>query len=437
MIVAVIISLITFALMVVGILFFPKIKISKSFQPDSYWVIALLGFFALLISGSSNVGVIAKKLTENTAVNPLKILVLFLSMTFLSVYLDELGFFRCFANLTLSKAKGGQLKLFTLLYITVSILTVFTSNDVIILSFTPFILYFCRSAKINPLPFLLAEFTGANTWSMALIIGNPTNIYLATASGIDFISYFQVMIIPTIVGGLTGFLFLYLMFRKQLTASIEKVDNVVYRIADKHSFIVGASVLGACTIALAISSYIELEMWIISFASVILLNFSILLISIIKKRKPTELKRVYLRLPFQLIPFVLAMFCIIITLQTHGVSSYVAEFLGTKYTVFVYGATSFLTANVLNNIPMSVIYTSITQALSTSIRLPAVFGAIVGSNLGALFTPIGALAGIMWSSILNKHGQKSDFKSFLKMGIFVALPSLLTTLLTLHIVFII
>lgn len=435
MVVAVVISLITFALMIIGILFFPKIKFSKRFQPDSYWVIAVLGFLALLIAGSADINVIASKLTENTAVNPLKILVLFLSMTFLSVYLDELGFFRYFANLTLSKAKGGQLKLFTMLYITVSILTVFTSNDVIILSFTPFILYFCRSAKINPLPFLLAEFTGANTWSMALIIGNPTNIYLATASGIDFISYVKIMAIPTVVGGITGFLFLYLMFRKQLQSPIEKVDDAIFRIADKHCFIVGASVLGACTITLAVSSYVNLEMWLISFASVIVLVLLILIISLIKKRLPTELKRTFLRLPYQLIPFILAMFSIIITLQLHGISEYVARILGEKHTVFVYGTTSFLTANLLNNIPMSVIFASITNTLGTATRLPAVYGAIVGSNLGALFTPIGALAGIMWSSILNEHGQKSDFKSFLKMGVFVAIPSLLTTLLTLQFMF--
>ncbi|MDE6105124.1 MAG: arsenical efflux pump membrane protein ArsB, partial [Clostridia bacterium] len=47
---------------------------------------------------------------------------------------------------------------------------------------------------------------------------------------------------------------------------------------------------------------------------------------------------------------------------------------------------------------------------------------------GALFTPIGALAGIMWSNILNKHGVKFGYLDFLKIGAAVAIPTLVTAL---------
>ena len=130
-------------------------------------------------------------------------------MSILSLFLDELGFFRYLANVTLKNSKASQLKLFIYLYITVSVLTVFTSNDVIILSFTPFICYFSKRAKINPIPYLAAEFIAANTWSMALVVGNPTNIYLATAYGINFIDYVKIMIIPTILAGITAFVILF------------------------------------------------------------------------------------------------------------------------------------------------------------------------------------------------------------------------------------
>ena len=56
-------------------------------------------------------------------------------MTILSIYLDELGFFSYLANKTLERAGKSQLKLFLYLYLIVSLLTVFTSNDIIILSF--------------------------------------------------------------------------------------------------------------------------------------------------------------------------------------------------------------------------------------------------------------------------------------------------------------
>ena len=205
--------------MILSVLFFPKIRIGK-IAIDSYWVVVLVGAVLILICGQTDAASIGKALIENTPVNPLKILVLFLSMTVLSVFLDELGFFRALASFALRHARGGQKRLFFLLYFTVSLLTLFTSNDVIILSFTPFICYFAKDAKIDPIPYLAAEFVAANTWSMALVIGNPTNIYLATSYGIDFVSYLSVSILPTVAAGGVSLLLLWLLFRKKLSAPI-------------------------------------------------------------------------------------------------------------------------------------------------------------------------------------------------------------------------
>jgi site-specific DNA-cytosine methylase len=35
------------------------------------------------------------------------------------------------------------------MYLMVAVLTIFTSNDIVILTFTPFICYFCKNAKIS------------------------------------------------------------------------------------------------------------------------------------------------------------------------------------------------------------------------------------------------------------------------------------------------
>ena len=51
-----------------------------------------------------------------------------------------------------------------------------------------------------------------------------------------------------------------------------------------------------------------------------------------------------------------------------------------------------------------------------------------------LITLIGALAGIMWSSILKTHGLKFGYTDFLKIGVTVALPALLVALGTLSLV---
>lgn len=412
--------------MILGVLFLPTVKIGK-LKLDTYWIVALLGAAVLLVSGQADVAKVGAALVSDDAINPVKILVLFISMTVLSIFLDELGFFSHLANVTLKKAKTSQVKLFIYLYVTVSVLTVFTSNDVIILSFTPFICYFAKNAKISPMPYLAAEFVAANTWSMMLVIGNPTNIYLSQAYGINFLGYTKVMLLPTLVAGTVALLVMFLIYRKKLSEPISGEPEET-RIQDKPQLIVGLAHLGVCTVALAIGSYIGLEMWLVSLVSAISLFIFTLAFSIARRRKPTELVACLRRAPWQLIPFVLGMFVMVISLSESGVTAKIAELLGEGFTVIKYGITSFLAANVINNIPMSVLFCSIIESVAAEITMPAVFAAVIGSNIGAFLTPIGALAGIMWSSILKEHNLKFGYLDFLKIGVTVAIPTILSAL---------
>jgi len=54
----------------------------------------------------------------------------------------------------------------------------------------------------------------------------------------------------------------------------------------------------------------------------------------------------------------------------------------------------------------------------------AVYSAIIGSNIGAFLTPVGALAGIMWLNILKEKEVKFTFRDFVKYGVVLALPVL-------------
>lgn len=258
MIVTVILSVAVCATMILSVLFFPTVRIKK-IKLDTYWIITLIGAIIILFCSETDVKKIGEALIADTAINPIKILALFICMTILSIFLDEVGFFKKLACFALSHTKGGQTRTFIALYVIVSILTVFTSNDIIILSFTPFICYFAKNAKIDPIPYLAAEFVAANTWSIALIIGNPTNIYLATAAGIDFLEYLKYSFLPTIFSGITAFVTLYLLFAKKLKTPPDcQMENV--EIKDKFLLWVGVVHLGVATIMLAISSYIGIEM---------------------------------------------------------------------------------------------------------------------------------------------------------------------------------
>lgn len=425
MLAPVIIAIFVCVLMIASVLFFPKLKLGK-IELNTYWIVTLIGAVIVFASSSTDIRIIGKALIADSDINPLKILILFLCMTVLSIFLDELGFFKKLAQLALKRSKRGQKSLFFSLYAIVSLLTVFTSNDVIILSFTPFICYFAKNAKINPLPYLAAEFVAANTWSMALIIGNPTNIYLATSAGIGFVEYLKYSIFPTLFGGTVAFVMLYLLFRKKLREPLYCVTDEV-KIEDKFLLWVGIAHLIVATVLLAISSYIGLQMWIASLATVGSLVIIVLVSSLIRKKKPKQLCKSFLKIPYAIIPFVLSMFVIVIVLDNVGVTETIGKFLGGDMQILKYGSLSFLFANLVNNIPMSVLFSSIITR-SGAAGLSALFATIIGSNIGAFLTPIGALAGIMFSSIANKHGVKFGYADFLKIGFTVAIPTLFASL---------
>lgn len=420
--------------LVLTVLTNPSINIGKYHIRIFYWTAPVLGSIALLLFRLLPLPVMWEGLTSSGSINPLKILTLFISMTTLSIYLDEVGFFSYIAGISLKFAKTSQLRLFCVLFLLVSVLTVFTSNDIIILTFTPFICYFSKKAEIDPMPYLFGEFVAANTWSMMLIIGNPTNIYLATANGIGFGVYTAHMLLPTLFAGITAFLLLLMIFRKPLSQPIS-IKEEKPAIRDKGLVIIGLLHLVFCTVLLILSSYIGLEMWYITLGFAVSL---FLCVTIYKKKKGVKervLLHTIMRAPWELIPFVLSMFLLVLTLDRYQVTTTISDFFGTDHLVWKYGIASFLAANVMNNIPMSVAFSSIVSHLPETDRLPAAYASIIGSNIGAYFTPLGALAGIMWSGILNKMGIPFSFRKYISYGIRMSIPVLIAALVGLLIYF--
>ena len=402
-----------------------------------FWLAPLLGALTLLIFGYLSPAEIAAGLTAAGDVNPLKILLLFFSMTMMSVYLDEIGFFRLLAHKVLGRAKGSQTTLFFLLYGLVSVLTVFTSNDIIVLTFTPFICHFAKSARIDPLPYLVSEFVAANTWSMALIIGNPTNIYLMTGTGVSFLAYTARMILPTALAGLVSLGVLYLLFFKKLRAPLDPEDSPAPTV-DLPTEIIGLIHLGGCIILLSVSSFIHLPMWLITCAFFVSLLLFTMAISFFRRRSIFLIARCIIRAPWDLAPFVISMFILVLALDKYGITAALGGFLSTPSTVggtvASFGVSSFFAANIVNNIPMSVLYSSVVGSMEAgALTTAALFAAVIGSNLGAFFTPTGALAGIMWTGQLHDHGVPFSFIRFVKYGATVAVPAMAAALLGLWI----
>ena len=286
-----------------------------------------------------------------------------------------------------------------------------------------------KNTKINPLPFLISEFVAANTWSMALIIGNPTNIYLSGAFNITFLDYFTKMILPTLTAAITSLSILLLLFWKKLKEPMHSFEQEIPS-PNKFLLVVGLIHLFVTTILLAISSYINLEMWLITISFAISLLTIVTLYLLITKKSFLPLRFTLIRAPWNLIPFVISMFIIVLSLKEQGITKIISDFLGNIEPTFAYGLSGALFANLINNIPMSVLYSNLIPLGNDK----ALFASIISSNIAAFITPIGALAGIMWMSLLKTYDVQFGFKSFMKYGLIIGIPTLLAALVVLFII---
>ena len=419
----IIIAVVTVILFMVSVLFLPSIGKNGKFK--IYPLIPFIGGILMILLGNISFGEVLTSFTENTSVNPIKILVLFLSMTVYSLILDRTGFFGYISGVVLKHAGHNQYAIFFSLYAVIAILTVFTSNDIVILTFTPFICKFCKAAKIDVIPYLIMEFVVANTWSLLLLIGNPTNIYISGAFGISFAEYFLHMALPTVAAGAISLTVMLLIFGKRLRTPIN-TEAEVQMINDKPLMIVALSHLIACIVLLAISQYTGIEMWLISLGvslSAVLASIAVL---VARKKKLTPVGLAIKGMPFEIIPFVIGMFIIVMGLDNSGITTFLAERIKLGDGIFSYGFASLLSSNFLNNIPMSVLFSKI---LAVSPSMPDVYATIIGSNIGAFLTPIGALAGIMWSNLIKENDVKLSIGKFVIYGIEIAVPTMTASLL--------
>ncbi len=423
----------------------------RHMRVETFFLGALLGPLLITSFGFLRFSETLSSLKGHEGLRPLGILALFLSMVFLSIFLDVTGVFDFCARWSLRRAGGDGRRLFFIVYATVSLLTVFTSNDIIILTFTPIIYYYTLHARINPLPYLIAEFFAANTWSTLLSIGNPTNIVIAGAFRLGFVPYAAAMAGPTFAAGAANLAGLYLIFRRDIVRPIHTGFGAPPEeaLTDRPGALLGVALMAICLLGLALAPQLGLEMWEIALGAALGLlavliarrSWARFLGRDLNTRGGPGVRRTLGRMPWAIAPFVLAMFVTVDALRRFGFFDAVRAGLeglcgaSPALRVFVYGTASAASANVLNNIPMTLAFTAIIEGLPMPARPAAAFATAIGSNLGANLTPLGALAGLMWMSILHHKAAPIRFRDFVRYGLLVTPLSLLAALAVLALQF--
>ena len=75
------------------------------------------------------------------------------------------------------------------LALVVSVISMFLDNVTTVIIFAPLTVLICRMVGLNPMPYLMTEAMMSNIGGIATLVGDPPNIMIGSAAGIDFNSF--------------------------------------------------------------------------------------------------------------------------------------------------------------------------------------------------------------------------------------------------------
>jgi Na+/H+ antiporter NhaD/arsenite permease-like protein len=153
--------------------------------------VALLGLIALLATGDLTLDEAGRAVDMPT-------LALLFALMILSAQFEQSGFYGFVAARVTHAARNPKTLLALLIAVT-GLLSAILTNDVIAFAFTPLICIGLLRQKLDPRPYLVALAGAANAGSALTLIGNPQNILIGQAGGLDFWRYIAIAVPPVIV----------------------------------------------------------------------------------------------------------------------------------------------------------------------------------------------------------------------------------------------
>ncbi|KAF9910409.1 hypothetical protein EC991_006674 [Linnemannia zychae] len=204
----------------------------------------------------------------SSGVEPFAVMVLFFSLAYICISLDMTGVFQYAAFWISRRGGGGGQRIFLAFFLLSSIMSGLASNDVVILTMTPFLVYFSQAVELaTPVAFLMAELQTANIASMALYIGNLTNVVVCQAYNISFVEYSAWMLLPCIASIAACYMMLRLTFRKEkYIPKLIRTPLVDPRssLKDPAGAVFGLAVLGCSLACLIGTSFAHVSVWIVT-----------------------------------------------------------------------------------------------------------------------------------------------------------------------------
>ncbi|MDO8842697.1 SLC13 family permease, partial [Methanocalculus sp.] len=170
------------------------------------WIIMLGGAGAVLLSGD------IQPLNAIHAIN-YEILIFLFCVFVIGSAMEESGYLTHLASRIFSSQTTGR-GLILLFILTMGAFSALLMNDTLAIIGTPIALILARTCGIPDRAFLLSLAGAVTTGSVISPIGNPQNLLIALSGGIEnpFISFFIILLIPTILSGMALYFIIIRLF---------------------------------------------------------------------------------------------------------------------------------------------------------------------------------------------------------------------------------
>jgi len=403
-------ALIIFIITYIGIIFtrLPRMNIDR---PSA----AFFGAVAMIIFGVLGFDEAIKAIDFNT-------IALLLGMMIIISTLELDGFFSLIASKALSYSKTPFRLLIILTFITGSA-SAFLVNDAVVLLFTPVIILICRSVKLNPLPYLIAEILASNVGSAMTITGNPQNMLIGINSGISY-GHFLINLLPvSILGLLVIIMAVRWVYRKDFRESFAKIvvnpiPGTVIHFPFEYNY---KSMRTSVPIfGLVVLLFFFCRPLGLSIPMIALLGASMILI--LGRIKPSKVIR---QVDWVLLLFFASLFIVVHGIEKVGLMDRLVNSISLRENAAgilgIHGI-SLILSQVVSNVPFTVVMLPVMKNVHSETLWLALASA---STLAGNATIIGAMANLIVIESAEKHGIKIRFWEFFRTGILVTLITLL------------
>jgi arsenical pump membrane protein len=336
------------------------------------------------------------------------------------------GLFDWLAAQAVKSAKGSARRLFLIVYLVGTAVTVLLSNDATAVVLTPAVYAATRAAKVEPLPYLFICAFIANAASFVLPISNPANLVVFGAQMPPLSEWLRYFALPSVVAIGATYGALRLTQRRALDATVADVDEMPPLAAGGK---LAAAGIGLTAVVLLGASALGRDLGLPTFVAGSLVTIIVLLIG---RQSPVPILK---DVSWSVLPLVAGLFILVEGLNRTGVLPSLAGILkesakaSPQVTSWIAGVGVAIASNLINNLPLGLIAATTSQAAQVPQH---VTGAIlIGVDLGPNLSVTGSLATILWLIALRREGEHIAASQSLKLGIVVMPPALLLALLAL------